>query len=154
MLALARIEMLVQRGAIKAAERPRVFWKVRRHPIHDHADAVAMQVVDEVTQVVRLTVTRGRRIVITDLITPRWSIRMFLERQKLDVREAHLLQVSRERLGHLAIVEWPVPFLDLAPPRTEVDFVDRKRLPPVVASGARLQPLRIAKLVVRVVNDR
>src|SRR5689334_8575423 len=133
MLALARIEMLVQRRAVEASQSPRDFRKVRRHPIHDHADAVAMQVVDEVTQVVRLAVTRGRRIVITDLITPRWSIRMFLEWQKLDVREAHLLHVSRERLGHFAISERPVLFLDLSPPRTEVHFVDRERLAPVLA---------------------
>src|SRR5690242_18280058 len=107
MLALARIEMLVQRRAVETTERPRVFRKVRRHPIHDHADALSMQVVDQVTEVVGLTVARGRRVVVTDLITPRWSIRMPLERQKLDVREAHLLHVSRERLSHLAISERP-----------------------------------------------
>jgi hypothetical protein len=52
MLAFARVEMLVQRRAVEAAERPRVFRKVRRDPVHDHADAALVQIVDEITQIV------------------------------------------------------------------------------------------------------
>src|SRR5205085_11797207 len=46
MFAFARIEVFVQSGAIESTERPRILRKMRRHPIHDHADAAAMKVVD------------------------------------------------------------------------------------------------------------
>ena len=58
MFAFARIEMFVESGAIKAAERKSVFRKMRRHPIHDHADAALMQIVDQITKIVRRAVTR------------------------------------------------------------------------------------------------
>src|SRR5262249_23009517 len=62
MLTVARGEMLVQSRAIEAAERPRVFRKVGRNPVHDHADAALVQVVDQITQIVGLAVTRGGRV--------------------------------------------------------------------------------------------
>src|SRR6185503_20585470 len=64
MFAFARIEMLIKRGAVEATERETIFRKVREHPVHDHADVTLVQVVDEITQIIRLAVTgRGRVIV-------------------------------------------------------------------------------------------
>src|SRR5205085_5462463 len=90
MLAFVWIEMFVESRAIKAAESPGVLRKVRGNPVHDHADATAMKIVDQETQIVRLAVTSRRRVVRGDLISPRWSIWMLFERQKLDVCKAHL----------------------------------------------------------------
>ncbi len=40
-LALARVGMLVERGAVEAGQAVGVFGEMRRHPIDDDADAVA-----------------------------------------------------------------------------------------------------------------
>src|SRR5215213_8585242 len=79
---------------------------------------------------------------------------MFLERQELDVREAHLSNVVCERLGHLAICKRTIVFFRVSSPRAEVDFVDREWLAEVFAAGAILHPLRIAKLVPGIVDNR
>src|ERR1043166_3331018 len=116
MFTFARIEMFVQRGAVESAQRPRIFRKVRRHPVHDHADAMLMQVVDQVTKIVRLTVTSRRCVVVSNLVTPRWTIRMFFKWQKLDVREAHLSDIVGERLSHFTIRERTIPFCRVSSP--------------------------------------
>src|SRR6185503_14743068 len=154
MFAFAWIEMLIKRGAIEATERKSIFRKVRGNPIHDHADAALVQVVDEVTKIIRLAVTGRGRVIVRDLITPRWSIWMFLERQKLHVGEAQFRDVVGKRLGHLTISERTILVFHLAAPRTEVNFVNREWLAEVFASGASLHPLCITKLVPRRVDNR
>ncbi len=42
MLALPRIDVFVEIGAVKFRQRVRVLREMRRHPIHDHADAGLM----------------------------------------------------------------------------------------------------------------
>src|ERR1044072_7528126 len=90
MFALARIEMLVKRGAVEARERESVLGKMRRHPVHDHADVFLVEIVDEITKIIGRAVASRRREVVTDLITPRRSVWMFFEWQKLDVSKTHL----------------------------------------------------------------
>ncbi len=127
---------------------------MRGHPIHDHADSLLVEVIDQVTEIVRFTVACGRRVVVSDLIAPRWSIGMFFEWQKLHVGEAHLLDVVGERLRHFTIRKRTILFFDLSPPRAEVNFVDRKRVAKVFFTRALFQPLRIAKFVLRGIDDR
>ncbi len=50
--ATARIVVLVQRCPVEPPQGPVVFGEVRGNPIDDHADAVLMAVVDEVTEIV------------------------------------------------------------------------------------------------------
>jgi hypothetical protein len=52
MLALPRIHVLVEIRPVELREPMRIFRKVRRHPIHDHADARAMAPVDEIAQLI------------------------------------------------------------------------------------------------------
>ena len=47
MLALPRIFVLVQRGAVEPREAVRVLRKMSRHPVEDHAEAGLMAGVDE-----------------------------------------------------------------------------------------------------------
>ena len=47
MLAHARVGMLVQRRAVEERESVRVLREVRRHPVHDHADAILMACIDQ-----------------------------------------------------------------------------------------------------------
>src|SRR6266403_667409 len=71
LLALARVQVLVEIGSIKFGQGVGVLWKMRRHPIQDNADASLMTFVDEMTEIVRRTESAGGRVIICDLITPR-----------------------------------------------------------------------------------
>src|SRR5689334_6503053 len=66
----ARIEMLVERGAVEPRKRKGVGGKMTRHPVKDHADAAAMQVVDEKAKVVGRAEACGRREVAAHLVAP------------------------------------------------------------------------------------
>src|SRR5258705_2203501 len=78
MLPLARIEMFIERRPIKTGESKRIPWKMRRDPIHDHADPALLHIINQVTNIVERTVTGRRSIIITNLVAPGWTIRMFL----------------------------------------------------------------------------
>src|SRR6266498_4142063 len=111
---------------------------MRGHPIHDHANAELMQVVDKVTKIIGGTVTCRRCIVIADLITPRWAVGMLFEWQKLHMCEAGFKYILGERFRHFRITKRTVPFFNLATPRSQVNFVDRKWLAKMFAAGALL----------------
>src|SRR5262249_17232044 len=70
-LALARVLVLVEMGPVELGERMCILRKMRRHPVHDHADASLMTFVDEVTEIIGRTEPAGRRIIICNLISPR-----------------------------------------------------------------------------------
>ena len=91
-LALARIHVFVEIRAVEFRERMRVLRKMRRHPIHDHADAGLMTSIDEMPELVRRSEPAGRRVVIRDLIAPRTFERMLRHRHQLDVRVTHFLR--------------------------------------------------------------
>ena len=80
-----------------------VLRKVARHPVEDHADAVAMAHVDEVAEVVGRAESARWRKEPDDLIPPRSGERMLHHRHQLDVREAHLTHVGNELIGKLAV---------------------------------------------------
>ena len=99
---------------------------------------------------------RRRREVAEDLIAPRARERMLHHRQQLDMREAHLLHVRHQPLGHLAIGEKAVAVLGHAHPRPEVHLVGRHRLrQPRAPCGTRGLPRLIVPAIGRgVVDDR
>src|SRR6185312_5565538 len=102
MLALARLEMFVKRGAVEAPKGKCVFRKMSWDPVHDHADAALVQIIDQKTKVVGRSITRGGRKVVADLITPRWAIGMLFQRQELNVRKTHRENVLGQRPSHFA----------------------------------------------------
>ena len=69
-LALARIFVLVEGGAVEAARGRGRRGEVGGHPIDEHADAVLMAVVDEVHEVLRRAVPAGGGVVADRLVTP------------------------------------------------------------------------------------
>src|SRR6476661_1476389 len=69
-LAPPRIFMLVERRSVEVCETMRVFREVRRHPIDNDADALLVQRVDEVHEVIRGAKARSRRVVANSLIAP------------------------------------------------------------------------------------
>ena len=131
MLALLRVAVLVERRAVEARERVRVLRKVPRHPVEQHADAVRMQLRDELAQFVRRAVAARRREVAGALIAPRIVERMLGDRQQLDVREAEIRDVRAELLGDLAVAQESAS--RAAAPGAEVNLVDRHRLAQPVA---------------------
>src|SRR5215510_9059477 len=119
------MQMLVQCRAIKSAQRKRILGKMRRHPVHDYADVVLMQVVDQVAQIIRCSIASGWRVVVADLVTPRWTIRMFLKWQKLNMRKTHLGNILGEWFCEFAITERAIVLLEHPSPRAEMKFINR-----------------------------
>ena len=70
MEALARIEMLVQRGAVEARQAVRIGREMRRHPVEDDADARRMQRVDEAGEAFGRAVAGARREQAERLVAP------------------------------------------------------------------------------------
>src|SRR6266536_2692870 len=105
LFALAWVQVFVEMGTVEFSQRVSVFWKMRRHPVHDHADAGLMTFVDKMAEVVGRTEAARRRIVICDLITPRSFERMLGNRQQLNVRVAHLHHVGPQLFGKFEIAE-------------------------------------------------
>ena len=103
--AAARVGVLVERGAVEARERPVVAREVRGHPVEDHADARAVQAVDERAEVVGRAEARVGREVGGDLVAPRAGERMRHHRHQLDVREAELADVRGELRRRARVVE-------------------------------------------------
>ena len=70
MEALARIGVLVERGAVEAGQAVRVGREVRRHPVEDHADAGAVRAVDEAGEAFRRAEAGRRRVEPGGLVAP------------------------------------------------------------------------------------
>ena len=139
--ALARVGMLVQVGAVEAGQAVRVGREVRRHPVEDHADARAVQGIDEGLEVLRRAVARGRREVARRLVAPGAVERVLGDRHQLDVGEAQARDVVGEQEGRAAVVEQrPVR---AAPPRAEMHLVGGDRCVERIAPAARGHPLGV-----------
>ena len=150
----AEMLMLVERGPIEAGQRPVVAREVRRHPIEDHSDSLAVQVIDELLEVVRGAETRGRREVAGHLIAPRARERMLHHRHQLHVREAKIADVGGQLVSQLQVAQRPVALHGVQPPRPQVDLVDRHRTLVRLRRPPALHPLRVTPDVARAVHDR
>ncbi len=120
---LPTVRMLVQMGAVEIREAVLVARKVGGHPVEDDADAAAVKHVDEVHEVLRLAVARGRREVPGRLIAPGAVEGVLADRQQLDVGEADRRDVVGERVRRRAIGEEAA--VGVPAPRAEVHFVGR-----------------------------
>ena len=126
MLALARVGVLVEMRAVEPGERVRILREVAGHPVEDHADAVRVALVDELHQVGGRAEARRRRVEVGDLIAPGRLVRMFRDRQQLDVGEAERPDVGHQLRRQFAIGERAV--VGAAHPRAEMHLVDGDRL--------------------------
>ena len=155
MLALPRVRVLVEVGAVEVDEPVRVTRKVRRHPVEDHADAATVEMVHKGHELPWFPVaTRGGEVA-NGLITPRAVEGVFHHGQELDVGETHLADIVRELVRQLAIVEEAIAPLGYAPPRTEMHFVDRhRRLRPFFLAPL-FHPIGVApRIAFQIVNER
>ena len=155
MEAQARVLVLVERGAVEAAEAVHVGREVPRHPVQDDADAGLMRLVDEMREVGRVALAAGRREQADRLVAPGALERELADRQQLHVREAHLRDVGDQRGRELAPAQLAVALLRHAPPGADVDLVDAHRLGARVAGLALAQPRLVGEAVLdQAVHDR
>jgi len=146
-LALAGVRVLVEGGAVEAAECPLVLGEVPGNPVKDHADAGLVQAVHEVAELVRAAEPGHGGEVVRDLVTPRGLERVLRDRHELHVGETLpgdvLDQFVRQFEVGLA-----------ATPRAEVHLVDRHGRGVRGVGGPRGQPLVVGPGVLALVDDR
>ncbi len=153
MLATARIGVLVQRRAIEVGETVTVARKVRRHPIHEHADARLMQAIDEAHEVLRRAVPRGGREMPQDLIAPRAIERMLRHADQLDVRVAHVDHIRNQLIGQLVPGEERGLAMPGAAPRAGMQFINGDRRAQRIPVAPAVEPLGVAPAVAVDVGD-
>ena len=130
--AAARIGVLVESRAVEAAEAVRIDGKVRRHPVEDDADAGGVRAVDEAGEAGRIAEAGGRREQAGRLVAPGRVERVLGDRQELDMGEAEIRDIGDQLVGELVIGEEAA--VGAAPPRAEMDLVDRHRRTALVAA--------------------
>src|SRR6266568_169126 len=118
------VGVLKQMSPVEVCEPMRVRREVRWHPIENYADAVLVQVIHEIHEILGRAVTRGRREISRRLVSPGREKRMLHDRQQLNMRETHTLHVICEFGRNLPITEWPIVLLWYPHPRSHVHFID------------------------------
>src|ERR1700730_17590555 len=103
MEALACIGVLEQVSAVEEGEAVAVGREVRWDPVENDRDAMLVQIVDEVHEILRRAVTRRRSEVTCGLISPGTVERMLHDGEQFDVRESELIHVVGETRRDLAI---------------------------------------------------
>ena len=152
-LAQARIGVLEQVRAVELREAVRILREVRRHPVHEHADAGLVQPVDEALEVVRRAVARGRREVPEHLVAPRAVERMLGDADQLDVRIAEVVHVRDQLIGNFVPGEERRLAMPRAAPRAGMQLVDVDRRAQRIPGAAPRQPLAVVPVITADVRD-
>src|SRR3546814_4166745 len=97
MEALPRVGVLVEAGAVEPAETVRVGGEMRRHPVDQHADAGLGAAVDEPGETLRRAEPSRRREKADRLVGPGTGEWVLADRQALDVREAEVKDIWKDR---------------------------------------------------------
>ena len=105
MESLARVGVVVEVGAIEVGKPVCIGGKMGRNPVQNHGDAVLVQVVHQIHEILRRSVARSRGEVTGRLISPGTIERMFHHWQKFDVGETQLPDVFGEARRGFTIVE-------------------------------------------------
>ena len=144
-IAESRILVFVTGRAVKAAQGPVVFRKMRRHPVQEHADTRLVHRIHERAKIIGRPMTRRRREIAAHLIPPRSAERMLEHGQQLDVREAHACHMLGQSRRQLAIRQQAIVLA--AHPRSEVHFVHEHRFAQRIGVGTLGQPGAVVPLV-------
>ena len=138
-IAFARVAVFIQRGAVKQRQGEVIGREVARHPVEDHVQARGVRGVEEVAEIFPGTKATGRRVQPGGLIAPAAVERMFVNRQQLEMGEAHPLHVGHQPIGQFAVAQ-PEMVIGMTTPGAEVDFINRNRCIKLVGllTGRRL----------------
>ncbi len=112
-------------SAVEVSKAVPVGREVRRDPVENNRQIVLVQVVDQVHEILRRSVTRRRSEVSRGLISPGTVERMLHDREQFDVGESQLVHVVGEAGRDLAVGEGTVVLFGDAHPGAEVNLVDR-----------------------------
>ena len=124
-LHLERVGVFVQIRAVKLDQPASILGEMRRHPVHDDADAGLVRLVDQVHQILGRTVAACRREIADDLIPPRTVERVFGQGHEFDMGIAHFLDIGYQLVRKPAVgIEVPV-LMQL--PGAEMAFVNIHR---------------------------
>ena len=138
----ARIEVLIQTGAVKCAQPKRIARKMCRYPVQNDTDALFMHVVHEIHKILRGAVAGSRCIVAGHLIAPRRIKWMLHDRQQLHVRISHLFYIVCQHRRKLPVIVELSSIIRL-PPGAKMQLVDGHRL----FLGCYLFPVRQPLLI-------
>ena len=114
-VALTRIGVFVQRGAVEIRQAVGVAREVPRHPVKDHVNARLMRRRHERPEIGRRAEATGRRIQPQRLIAPAAVERVLVDRQQLDMGESHVLHIVDKLHRQLAIAK-PEVIIGVAAP--------------------------------------
>src|ERR1700688_5242772 len=111
--------MLVEMSAVEVRQTVGIGREVRRYPVENHGDAVLVQVIDQIHEILRRAVARCGSEITGGLISPGTIEGMFHHRQEFDVGEDYHSDVFGETGRSLAIGERTIVFFGYAHPRTD-----------------------------------
>ncbi len=131
----ALLAALIAGGAVEEPQPVLVAREVRGDVVHYDADALAVELVHEVHEVLRRAVAAGGGEVARDLIAPGTLEGVLRDGHQLHVGEAHLVTVVRQLVRHLAVVG--VGLVVALAPGADVHLVDvHGRVDGVIAAAA------------------
>src|SRR5215469_13099746 len=139
---------------VKVSQPVSVGREVRRNPVENDGNAVLVEIVDQVHEILRRAVARGRSEVAGGLVSPGAVKRVLHHGQEFDVSESQLADVFGEAGCDFAIRERAVVFLGNTHPGAEVDFIDCLRGTQRIVLAAPADPLLVLPLVGEVPNYR
>ncbi len=121
-IALTRVGILVQRPTIKVDEAVRVNGEMSWHPVKQHANAFAVQVVNQILEVIGRAKARARCVVACDLIAPGAVKGVLHNAQQFNVGIAHPGDIFSKAVGDVFVVH--VPVVKAACPGTQMHLID------------------------------
>ena len=153
MFAHSRICIFIGRLAVKVRKTVRIFREMCRYPVENDADVMHMEIIHQIHEFLRGSVTCCRRIISGYLISPGAVKRIFRNTHQFNMRISHPFAVFDEFMGKLGIVQEtvlivPVAFL----PGSKVNFINCHRLFKRVLFGTLFHPGIVFPVVS--VNDR
>ena len=141
---LARVRVLVKRGAIKICQAKRVRREMRRNPINDNSNARRMGRIHKTCKSLRVAKARGRCIEAGRLIAPRRVIGVFGDGQQLDMGEPQVTHIVHKIACQFIIAQKPGAIFFA--PGSQMHFVNGHGRTPRIARGARLEIVAIRPL--------
>ena len=126
---LAWVRIFIARCPVKLRQPMGVLRKMSGHPVQNHANAVAVQVIHQIGEILRGPVPGCRRVVARYLIAPGAVKRMFRDPHQLDVRVACLQEIVGDGMRKIPVIVESILMLTVrvAHPAPDMALIDGNR---------------------------
>lgn len=104
MLPHPRIRIFIERFSVKIRKTMRILRKMRRYPVQDYADLIAVQGIDQILKVLRRSVTCRRCKISRYLIPPRTVERMLCNTHQFHMGIFHFFKVFHNTVGKFTVI--------------------------------------------------